>query len=97
MGKNLEFISNLESQIDKISSLVSKLKEDKEDLVRHNEKLKNEIKSANRNIPVDTDTKNQEAMHSSGISETQSEDVRRMVQNALNKLNQLRQAFMEAS
>lgn len=97
MEKNLEFISNLESQIDKISSLVSKLKEDKEDLVQQNEKLKNEIKSANRNIPADADTKNQEAAHSSGISETQSEDVRRMVQNALNKLNQLRQAFMEAS
>ena len=97
MEKNLEFISNLESQIDKIANLVSKLKEDNEELIKQNDSLKLKIQSANGNKPNSAETKKQALSDSMGITDLQSEDVRRRVQNALSKLNQLRQAVLEAS
>lgn len=100
MEKNLEFISKLESRIDKIANLVSKLKEDNEELLKQNESLKFKLQSANGAMPNNADTQRREPLDSlgiKGISESQSEDVRHIVQSALIKLNQLRQAVLEAS
>lgn len=100
MEKNLEFISKLESRIDTIANLVSQLKEDNVELLKQNESLKFKLQLANGTMPNNSGTKIQEPPDSpgdKGILESQSEDVRRRVQSALFKLNQLRQAVLEAS
>lgn len=100
MEKNLEFISKLESRIDTIANLVSKLKEDNVELLKQNESLKFKLQLTDGTMPNNAGTKRQEPPDSPGVKGilgSQSEDVRHRVQSALFKLNQLRQAVLEAS
>ncbi len=76
MEKEIEFYNSLEIQIDKISDLVSQLKEENRRLQENNEQLTIQKKE---------------------LTLTQYEFLRNSINNALVKLNHLRQAVTEVS
>ena len=100
MEKELENYINLENQIEKIADLATKLKEENKQLKRQNEQLMIQSQSAERshNQEADTNSGNSfDELMREGLSGTKSEIVRSRVKSALLKLDQLRQAVMEAN
>ena len=100
MEKELENYSNLEIQIDKITDLVTSLKEENRQLREQNEQLMIQSQSANGKKSRNADNAKNISADSPAqieLSEFQFETVRQNVKNALLKLDQLRHVVMETN
>ncbi len=97
MEKEVEFYNSLEIQIDKISDLVSQLKEENRRLEEHNEQLTIQIQSVNNTNQTEAIAEVQDNIQKKELTLTQYEFLRNSINNALVKLNHLRQAVTEAS
>ncbi|KPK91159.1 hypothetical protein AMJ80_07620 [bacterium SM23_31] len=98
MEKELESYFYLEKQIDKITELIVKLKEENKQLREQNEQLMIQIQSANNKkiFKTEYEDDNFDSAPVSGIfTKADADYVRRCVNNALLKLAQLRQVVME--
>ena len=97
MIKEIENYSKLESQIDKIAHLLTHLKEENSQLRDQNNQLTIQINSLNGNNQSRVNSISKENSQKKEITIAQYEFMRKSVNNALSKLDQLRQAVMEAS
>lgn len=98
MEKELESYIYLESQIEKIAELVTKLKEENKQLREQNEQLMIQVQSANdkKIIKSENEDDNFDDASTAGIfTQADADYVRRCINNALLKLAQLRQVVME--
>jgi len=88
MEKELASFIHFESQIDKIIDLVTKLKEENEQLRKDNDylQIQNQSLESLRTEHQDMGA----AARSAGLSRPQAEDIRRRVKQALLQLNQLK-------
>ncbi len=97
MEKEIEFYNSLEIQIDKISDLVSQLKEENRRLQENNEQLTIQIQSVNNTNQTEAIAPVQDNIQKKELTLTQYEFLRNNINNALVKLNHLRQAVTEVS
>ncbi len=97
MEKEIEFYNSLEIQIDKISDLVSQLKEENRRLQENNEQLTIQIQSVNNTNQTEAIAPVQDNIQKKELTLTQYEFLRNSINNALVKLNHLRQAVTEVS
>ncbi len=97
MEKEIENYSKLENQIDKIADLVIQLKEENSQLRDQNNQFTIQLESLNGNNHSQVKSTSNENSQKKELTLAQYEYLRKSVKNALSKLDQLRQAVMEAS